>query len=531
MYRTFFGFTEKPFGLTPDPRFVYLSRNHSEVFAHLWYGLHHGGGFVALTGEVGTGKTTMLRVLLSRLDPEKWRSALVFNPAHTGGGLLKEVLREFGLSCGGDDHCRLVRTLTAFLLRENAAGRSALLVLDEAQNLLPAVLEEVRLLSNLETESRKLLHIVLAGQPELNGLLRRPGLRQLNQRISVRYHLRGMDAADTRSYIRHRLMRAGADPAPVFSSGALVAIHCLSGGIPRLINQICDRCLLIGFTSERPSVTKSMVRAAWRELGMGVGRFDALLRRPVLRYFSLTILLLFLVFWGFSSFFRAGSAGFFAQQVAPETQGDRTTGSRQARHADRRTADTAFNALADVWQVAPLSDGEMIGDLQDLWIAAGVRGLRVSRIEGPLSAMLRINYPLMIEISDGDGTRLLAVVRERFGNFAIVPSLNGLPHAGLEELEPLFTGRAFLFWRNTLDLSPVFSPGAGKRRIGDLQRLLMEAGSPVSRIDGVYDRRTIEAVKDFQRRQGLPSEETLGMETLLLLYQAAGRYEVPKLRG
>lgn len=531
MYRDFYGFTEEPFGLTPDPRFVYLSKNHSEVFAHLWYGLHHGGGFIALTGEIGAGKTTMLRVLLSRLDPAKWRSALVFNPALTGDSLLKEVLREFGLSCGGDDHCRRVRTLTAFLLREAAAGRSALLVLDEAQNLLPEVLEEIRLLSNLETESRKLLHIVLAGQPELNRLLRRPGLHQLNQRISVRYHLRGMDVADTRSYIRHRLLRAGAEPAPVFSAGALRAIHRLSGGIPRLVNQICDRCLLIGFTSERPSVSRSMVRAAWRELGMGVGRFNALLHKPVLRYFSFASLLLSLVFWALSSYFLAGSARFFAQPVAPAAQGDRSSGGRQARHADRWAAVTAFNALADVWQVAPLPDGEKIGDLQDLWVAAGVRGLRVSRIEGPLAAMLRLNYPLMIEISDGNGPRLLTLVRERFGNFAIAPPLNGLPHAGLEELEPLFTGRAFLFWRNALDLSPVFSPGARERRIGDLQRLLMEAGSPVFRIDGIYGRRTIEAVKDFQRRQGLPSDETLGMETLLLLYQAAGRYEVPKLRG
>lgn len=531
MYRDFYGLTEKPFGLTPDPRFVYLSENHSEVFVHLWYGLHHGGGFIALTGEVGTGKTTMLRILLSRLDPAKWRSALIFNPALTVDSLLKEVLREFGLPCGGDDHSRRVRTLTAFLLRENAAGRSALLVLDEAQNLLPEVLEEIRLLSNLETESRKLLHIVLAGQPELNRLLRQPGMRQLNQRISVRYHLRGMDVADTCSYIRHRLMRAGADPAPAFSVGALRVIHRLSGGVPRLVNQICDRCLLIGFTSERPSVSRSMVRAAWRELRMGVGRFDALLRRPVLQYFSLAILLLSLVFWSLSSHFWVGSARFFAQPVPLAAQGDQSRGGRQARHADRWAAVTAFNALADAWQVPPLSDREKIGDLHDLWVAAGARRLRVSRIEGPLAAMLRLNYPLMIEISDGSGPRLLALVRERFGNFTVAPSLNGLPRAGLEELESLFTGRAFLFWRNAFDLPSTLSPGTRGRRIGDLQRLLNEAGSPVFQVDRIYGRQTVGAVKDFQRRQGLPPDETLGMETLLLLYQTAGRYEIPKLRG
>jgi general secretion pathway protein A len=530
MYRDFYGFKEKPFGLTPDPRFVYLSKNHSEVFAHLWYGLHHGGGFIALTGEIGTGKTTMLRVLLSRLDPAKWHSALIFNPAHTGDSLLKEVLREFGLPCGGDEHSRRVRTLTAFLLRENAAGRSVLLILDEAQNLLPEVLEEIRLLSNLETESRKLLHIVLAGQPELSRMLRRPGLRQLNQRISVRYHLRGMDAFDTCSYIRHRLRRAGADPVPLFSAGSLQTIHRLSGGVPRLVNQVCDRCLLIGFTMEHPSVSRSMVRAAWRELRMGAGRFDALLRRPVLRYFSLGILLLSLAFWALSSYFRVGPGRFFAQPVPPAVQGDQFRNGQKVRPADMRAAVTAFNALSGAWQVPPLSDREKIGDLQDIRVAADARGLRISRIEGPLAAMLRLNYPLVIEISDGNGRRLLALTREQSGNFTVVPSLNGSPEAGLEEVEPLFTGRAFLVWRNALDLPSIFSSGARGRRIGDLQRLLKEAGSPVLQVDGVYGRRTAEAVKDFQKRQGLPPDETLGMETLLLLYQNAGRYEVPKLR-
>jgi general secretion pathway protein A len=353
----------------------------------------------------------------------------------------------------------------------------------------------------------------------------------LNQRISVRYHLKGMDVADTCSYIHHRLMRAGADPAPAFSAAALRAIHRLSGGIPRLINQICDRCLLVGFTSERSSISRSMVRAAWRELGMGLGRFDALLCRPVLRCFFLGMLLLSMVFWALSSYFSVGSARFFAQPVPPGAQGEQFRGRRPARLAERTVADVAFNALADAWQVPPLSDREKSGDLRDLWVAAGARGLRVCRIEGPLAAMLRLNYPLMIEISDGHGPRLLALVRERFGNFTVVPSLNGSPRAGLEELEPLFTGRAFLFWRNALDLPSAFSAGARGRRVGDLQRLLKEAGSAGPRVDGVYGRRTIEAVMDFQRRQGLPSDQTLGMETLLLLYQVSARYDVPKLRG
>jgi general secretion pathway protein A len=326
-------------------------------------------------------------------------------------------------------------------------------------------------------------------------------------------------------------MRAGADPAPVFSAGALRAIHRLSGGVPRLINLVCDRCLLIGFAAECPSVSRSMVRAAWRELRLGGGRFDALLRKPALRYFSFASLLLSVVFWALSSFFWAGSLRFFAQSVAPAAQRDQSPGSRQFHPVDRLSAVEAFNALAGAWQVPSLPDGEEIGDLQDLWVAAGARGLQVSRIEGSLAAMLRLNHPLLIEISDGHGTRLLALVREQFNAFTVAPSLNGLSHAGLAELETLFTGRAFLFWRNALDLPQTFSPGARGRQVRDLQHLLNEAGSSAVRVDGIYGPKTMGAVRDFQHRQGLPPDETPGLETFLLLYQASGRYGVPKLRG
>jgi general secretion pathway protein A len=444
---------------------------------------------------------------------------------------LQEVLREFGLPCGEGGPSRWVRTLTAFLLRESAAGRTALLVLDEAQNLLPEVLEEIRLLSNLETESSKLLHIVLAGQPELNRLLGQPGLRQLNQRISVRYHLGGMDAADTRGYICHRLARVGGVPESVFRGGALRAVHRLTGGVPRLISVLCDRCLLLGFSLERPSVSSAMVRAAWRELRMGDGRFVPLRRKPALRYFSLAVLLLSLVFWGMSTLFRAAPARYLSPSVAPAAHHSQDSVGQRSQYSGQPVVAAAFDALAGVWQVSPLSEREGIRDLQDLWAASGARGLQVSRIEGSLGSVLRLNYPLLIEVSDGSGSRLLALLSGQFGTFRIAPPLNGVSRVGLRELEELFTGQAFLLWHNALDLPQTVYPGAKGPRISDLQYLLNQAGNFSVRVDGIYGPRTMRAVMDFQLRQGLPADETLGTETLLLLYQTSGRFDVPKLRG
>lgn len=258
MYCEFFGFSEKPFTITPNPDFIYLSSTHREAFAHLLYGIDNHAGFIAMTGEVGTGKTTVLRTLLSQLDTEKYRSALIFNPCVSAEQLLANICREFGCDPPEQNRFGYLDGLNRYLLEQNAAGRTVVLVIDEAQNLTPDVLEQMRLISNLETERDKLIQIILAGQPEFNDMLNRHDLRQLNQRITVRCRLTPMKLNDTQDYINHRLKVSGNRIHGLFSSGAVKKIYLFSRGVPRLINVLCDQALVMAWTQESLVVTPSM---------------------------------------------------------------------------------------------------------------------------------------------------------------------------------------------------------------------------------------------------------------------------------
>jgi general secretion pathway protein A len=267
MYLSFFGLNEKPFAITPDPRYLYLSERHAEALAHLLYGIKEAGGFVQLTGEVGTGKTTIIRSLLAQ-TPKNAEIALVLNPRMTAPEFLLTLCEEIGIGVpdyavgSGKD---LVDILNDYLLKAHGGGRRVVLVVDEAQNLAPEVLEQVRLLTNLETNTQKLLQIILIGQPELRELLARNELRQLAQRITGRYHLDPLSADETTSYVRHRLRVAGAT-TDIFTPLALSEVYRLSGGVPRVINVICDRALLGAYTQDRHRVTPSLVRDAAQEV-------------------------------------------------------------------------------------------------------------------------------------------------------------------------------------------------------------------------------------------------------------------------
>jgi len=255
MYCDFFGFTEKPFTITPNPQFIYLSGNHREAFAHLLFGIDSHAGFIAMTGEVGTGKTTVLRTLLSQLDPEKYKSALIFNPCLSGEQLLAGICRDFGIEVAEKNSFAYLDALNRYLLEQNAAGRTVVLVIDEAQNLPPEVLEQVRLISNLETERDKLIQIILAGQPELDVIFSRHDLRQLNQRITVRCKLSPLGLDDTHEYVSHRVKISGCRNPALFSRGAVKRIYRFSGGIPRLINVACERALIMAWTRECLTIT------------------------------------------------------------------------------------------------------------------------------------------------------------------------------------------------------------------------------------------------------------------------------------
>lgn len=264
MYDQFYGFREAPFHITPDPRFLYFSHRHREAFNHLLFGISERKGFIQLTGEVGAGKTTVCRAWLAELGP-RYRTALVLNPCLTPTQLLRSILTELGLPPGRDRVSCLER-LNAFLLAEVKEGRDVVLVIDEAQDLDGELLEQVRLLSNLETDSRKLLQIVLIGQPELKEKLEQRSLRQLRQRITVRYHLAPLTRPETERYVHHRLRVAGANSRPTFSRWALWQVHRYSRGVPRLINAVCDKALLCGYVAGTDRLRLTHVRRAVREL-------------------------------------------------------------------------------------------------------------------------------------------------------------------------------------------------------------------------------------------------------------------------
>src|SRR3954469_7518642 len=274
MYEDYYGFTEKPFSLTPDPKYLFKSSTHANAFELLQYAIRRREGFVVITGDIGTGKTTLCRAILEQLDRRTF-TALVLNPFLSEDDLLRLVLQEFGVvsrdeikrgALTGVTKAELIETLNEFLLSLQRLGAQALLIIDEAQNLPLAVIEQIRVLSNLETEKEKLLQIVLVGQSNLKDLLRRPELRQLDQRVSIRYDLKPLSAEETAAYVQHRLSVAGGGSAVSFVPKAMARVHQFTGGIPRLINLLCDRALLSGYSAHTNRIVPDFVDSAAQSL-------------------------------------------------------------------------------------------------------------------------------------------------------------------------------------------------------------------------------------------------------------------------
>jgi general secretion pathway protein A len=272
MYEAYYGLSASPFNITPDPRYLYFSRQHREAFEHIMFGIAQRKGFIQITGEVGAGKSTLCRAVLAVLEEtgNDYSTALILNPVMTGVQLLRSVLTELDINHRGNDRVRLLDRLNDFLLERAHENDDVVLILDEAQDMSDDLLEEVRLLSNLETEDRKLLQIVLVGQPELRVKLDAAKLRQLRQRITVRYHLGPISKHETEDYILHRLKVAGATGRPTFTRPALRSIHRYSRGVPRLINAVCDKALLAGYVESRDHLGWWQIRRAIHDLeGLG----------------------------------------------------------------------------------------------------------------------------------------------------------------------------------------------------------------------------------------------------------------------
>ncbi|MEI7728707.1 MAG: AAA family ATPase [Verrucomicrobiota bacterium] len=270
MYLEYYGLKEPPFDITPNPRFLFYSAKHREAFNHLLYGIHERKGFVQLTGEVGAGKTTLCRALMEKLG-DHYATALILNPVLDANHLIKAIAMEFGLEVKRRDKLETLSLINQFLLEMVHKDKDCVLIIDEAQNLTNDLLEQIRLLSNLETDDRKLLQIVLMGQPELRDRLNDYSLRQLRQRITVRYHLKPLTRPEINQYIQHRLHVSGGNGQPYFTPGALWRIRRYSQGIPRLVNAVCDKCLLAGYVKQSDRIDYFMVGLAIRELEGNLG--------------------------------------------------------------------------------------------------------------------------------------------------------------------------------------------------------------------------------------------------------------------
>ncbi len=266
MYCRFYGFKEKPFNVTSDPAFFYLSQKHKEAIASMSYGIQERKGIITITGEIGTGKTTLCRVLLHQLD-KSIKTALVLNPYFSEVQLLEFIVQDFGIKIKKRTRLYLINELNAFLISESSQGNNAAIIIDEAQNLTVRQLEQIRLLSNLETDKEKLLQIILIGQPELREKLQLRQLRQIKQRVMVDYHIEPLDNVEIKDYIEHRLTIASSNAKKTgFSEGALKEICQFSQGIPRLINLICDRALLLGFIKEKDYITDTIIRDCIKDI-------------------------------------------------------------------------------------------------------------------------------------------------------------------------------------------------------------------------------------------------------------------------
>jgi general secretion pathway protein A len=537
VYLAHFGLRERPFSNTPDSRFVYLGARHEEALAHLLSGVQEHGGIVQLTGEIGTGKTTMCRLLLSRL-PDGVDVALILNPLLTLKALLASICDELGVKCETHPPSQraFVDALYRHLLAANAAGRRTVLIVDEAQSLGVAALERLRLLTNLETERDKLLQVILIGQPELIELLGRKELLQLSQRITARYHLRPLDEGETHAYVRHRLELAGGQD--VFEKAALRDVHRLSGGVPRLINTICDRALLGAYALRRDVVDRATVRAAAREV------LPASAFRRQVPWRPITAAALVLLAVGAGGAWLGGAMERFrspADTARPTIRAETPPVSRPSAPAvpapavapvtlpptsppppptlsdllqgGDRPADrvSAFASVLSQWRLEPRR-------WSDPCEAAASFGLGCVEAAGGWPRVRRFDLPAVLRLKAPDGTpRWVALV-------GLDPETASLDVGGrvapvaLAEIDAAWDGRFEVLWQPPPIGVRVVMPGSRGRAVAWLrQRLDTLDGQPPGGGSDAYDERLRARVVAFQRDQSLGADGIAGMETLARL--------------
>jgi general secretion pathway protein A len=567
MYAAYFGLVEPPFSITPDPRYLYMSEAHREALAHLLYGLGTGGGFVQLTGEVGTGKTTLCRCLLEQLPP-RVDVAFVLNPKVSDVELLAAICDELRIPYppGTTSRKLFVDALHHHVLEAHARGHRTVLIIDEAQDLAPDVLEQIRLLTNLETTTEKLLQIILIGQPELIHLLERDDLRQLAQRVTARYHLQPVGQADTRAYILHRLAVAG-QKEPIFTEPAMRQVHRAARGVPRLINVVCDRALLGAYTEDQRRVSAAVVKRAAREVlgparrrraGAWPGWAPAAAAAALVLIGGGVLLGRHAAGLPWIAGVQGGSSGPATPSMARPLPGSvalvEDTASlppasppavavAEARES-RRGAGTvslasllsdpsvdadkksAFTSLYGSWRI------QFDGTRSALGCERGrAEGLQCLFKTGTWAKLRRYDLPAIIELSAPSGERRYGTVLA-LGDDSATLDLGGRPYAfPLREIDRYWEGAFIMLWEAPALVSSSISPGARSKDVEWVRQRLgeLDGTPPPGRNRDVFDDELRARVLAFQRARALVADGIVGEETLIHLSTAQRDARAPRL--
>ena len=551
MYTEFFQLREMPFSITPDPAYLYMSPRHQEALGHLLYGTGQYGGFVQLTGEVGTGKTTIVRTLLEQkladLDV-----AMIHNPRQNEQEFVQSICDELRVEYPRTSPTLkvLVDALNEHLLRSHAAGRRTVVIIDEAQNLLPSVLEQVRLLTNLETSKEKLLRIMLIGQPELSALLARPDLRQLASRITARYHLTPLGAAETREYIEHRLRVAGAQ-TEIFPEGAAQRVFQYARGVPRLINIICDRALLGAYAQQARRITPEIVRKAAQEaIGHLPGEFDP--KQPVRMrwietgWIAALVMCSALFVWSYTRDPAAPAASPATASAAPQTAQPpptvmtppqassdvatqpaptttaappeptptpRDEGGLQALAATAQPLNIVIGRMIRLWDAElTVPRGESVCDLLSR------QKLECYRSRGTWADLGQMNRPAVLTLELPELGPQYFLLRTLDTTHASLDTALGALRLPLSELDTVWNGEFLLLWRRDTATSYI-GPGFVGASVPWLwQRLAtMGAATLPSPVPRRYDEGLRTALSNFQTERGLIVDGTAGIRTLIAL--------------
>lgn len=554
MYQYYFALKERPFKLVPNPEYFFLSRCHEEAMAHLTYAISQGDGFVEITGEVGTGKTTLCRVFLENLD-KSTEAAYIFNPKLDSTQLLKSINDEFGIDSSADTNKDLIDVLNAFLMKKMAEEKKVILLIDEAQNLTKEILEMIRLLSNLETNRHKLLQIILVGQPELRDTLESYELRQLGQRITLRCHLVPFTFTETRRYIEHRIHIASRKPVLKFTYFAIRSIYHYSSGIPRLINIACDRALLTAFGLDQKKITKKITHIALHELADRnyLKRFNhqrMIKIGSVSLFLCLAVLSVFLISTGiirpqpFRSFMNNDKSEHLISGLNPpvsthqkilksETPEDlyrilKTIDKHLSRNAALKAA---LNCWIDDVVITPALNS--LEDDEDFFHYTAKRnGFMLHRLECDFNLLRKINLPVIISISLPTGQPL--------GYFSIIKlndekvTINGLNDESLIEMKPdilksYCSNGVYIPWKNFLEYKGTIPINAPSESIIMLKMHMQDIGFRAIEINANYDENTKEAVKQIQKKYGLKPDGIVGPLTKIALYNEKKSFRIPHL--